>query len=77
MITVPTVLILGAGSSSHVGYPLGKKLVSDLCFLRKKPITNLPCGWTEEYAKSLLTRLSRSGYYSIDAFLETEMDSGA
>lgn len=72
MITSPTVLVLGAGSSAHVGYPLGSQLISELCALRGTPaLNNLPMGWTNSDATDFLTRLSRSGHYSIDAFLET------
>lgn len=71
MVEVPTVLILGAGSSVHCGYPLGGQLVSQLCRLRgTAELDGLPEGWTREEAETLLTRLSRSGHYSIDAFLE-------
>lgn len=72
MISVPTVLILGAGASVHLGYPLGATLVANLCKLRGTgELQGLPQNWTEEEAKSFLTRLSRSGHYSIDAFLES------
>lgn len=72
MITEPTVLILGAGASAHLGYPLGAQLVASLCQLRNTgELKELPQDWTEDEAKLFLTRLSRSGHYSIDAFLET------
>ncbi|MFQ5586066.1 MAG: hypothetical protein ACE5GF_04500 [Thermodesulfobacteriota bacterium] len=72
MITTPTVLILGAGASVHLGYPLGAQLVERLCQLRiMNELKELPQDWTEDEAKRFLTRLSRSGHYSIDAFLET------
>ena len=75
MIDTPTVLILGAGASSHVKYPLGSQLISNLC---KKPGTGaegeFPLDWTLRDAEKFVTRLSRSGYYSIDAFLETVRD---
>ncbi len=78
MVTSPTVLILGAGSSIHVGYPLGSQLVAELCAHRGEPaMNNLPAGWTSTEANDFLTRLSRSGYYSIDAFLETVPDQAA
>ena len=66
------MLILGAGSSVHVRYPLGSQLVSELCLLRGTPaLDNLPMAWTSSEANNFLTRLSRSGHYSIDAFLES------
>ncbi len=78
LITSPTVLILGAGASAHVGYPLGSQLVSELCALRgNSSLENLPAGWTSAAANDFLTRLSRSGHYSIDAFLETVPEHAA
>ncbi|MFK5892319.1 MAG: hypothetical protein QM504_03760 [Pseudomonadota bacterium] len=75
MIEKPTVLVLGAGASVHVGYPLGGGLVDDLCRQRNSDLNNdLPMHWTPEDADRFLTRLSRSGHYSIDAFLETVPD---
>lgn len=75
MIEKPTVLVLGAGASVHVGYPLGGDLVNDLCRQRNSDLYNdLPMHWTTEDVDRFLTRLSRSGHYSIDAFLETVPD---
>lgn len=75
LIEVPTVLILGAGASMHVGYPLGEQLVSNLCQLRKTGLpADLPTGWSSAEVNHFLTRMSRSGHYSIDAFLETVPD---
>jgi len=43
-----------------------------LCALRGTPeLDALPEGWGRDTAEAFLTRLSRSGHYSIDAFLET------
>ena len=75
MIEIPTVLVLGAGSSVHCGYPLGGQLVSQLSRLRGSPeLDSLPGGWTRDEAEDFLTRLSRSGHYSIDAFLESNRE---
>lgn len=75
MITQPTVLILGAGASAHVGYPLGGALVNQLCQLRGSTrLASLPGGWTSSEAEECLRQLSRSGHYSIDAFLEAFPD---
>jgi hypothetical protein len=72
LIASPTVLVLGAGASAHVGYPLGFQLISELCALRgKSALDNLPTGLTGTDANDFLTRLSRSGHYPIDAFLES------
>jgi hypothetical protein len=72
MIQKSTVLILGAGASTHADYPLGSALISDLCNNRgsgaKDEYSN---NWTVEETDAFITRLSRAGYYSIDAFLET------
>jgi hypothetical protein len=71
MIQIPTVLILGAGASAHCAYPLGSQFVSQLSSLRgTSELNNLPDGWTRSNAEAFLTKLSRSGHYSIDAFLE-------
>lgn len=70
-IKIPTVLILGAGASTHCQYPLGIKLLSELSNLRNSPdIDNLPSSWEQADAKRFLTKLSRSAHYSIDAYLE-------
>ena len=71
MITKRTVLILGAGSSTHVGYPLGVGLVNEIC----APIIlnfehQIPKTFTKEQLADFQLRLSRSGHASIDAFLE-------
>lgn len=72
MISSPTVLILGAGASEHLGYPLGAQLVSNLCAQRNtNELKDLLLKWNEDEVTQFLTRLSRSGHYSIDAFLET------
>ena len=77
MVATPTVLVLGAGASAHVGYPLGGGLVNDLCRQRSPGAhDDLPMNWTLEDVDRFLTRLSRAGHYSIDAFLETVPDQG-
>lgn len=76
MIETPTVLILGAGSSVHAGYPLGLELLSELAGLRGTPATDDIPGWPKEKADGFLARLSRSGLYSIDAFLERSGEEG-
>ena len=75
MIATPTVLVLGAGASVHVGYPLGRDLVNVLCGQRSSPAhDDLPMNWKPEDVDRFLTRLSRAGHSSIDAFLETVPD---
>jgi len=75
MISRPTVLILGAGASIHVGYPLGATLINDLCNNRGTGEKGeYPNNWTVDETDRFITRLSRAGFYSIDAFLETVPD---
>lgn len=72
MIEIPTVLILGAGSSIHVGYPLGSDLINNLCKNRSTGKKGeYPNDWSGEEVDAFITRLSRAGYGSIDTFLET------
>lgn len=70
MIEKPTVLVLGAGASAHLGYPLGRGLVSELCSLRSSPALDQLPNWTRADAEDVLTALSLSDPSSIDAFLE-------
>lgn len=71
MIKKKSTLILGAGASSHAGYPLGSGLLKSLCNMRvQNKYPPLPEKWTQDDVDNLLISLSRSGYYSIDAFLE-------
>jgi hypothetical protein len=68
VIEKPTVLILGAGASVHVGYPLGKTLIENVC---KWSLDGLAETWrSQEEVRDFIRRLSRSAHYSIDAFLE-------
>ena len=72
MIRKPTVLVLGAGSSAHCGYPLGGALIANVVQLQRKGSgIPLPEYWTKDYVDRFVTRLSRSAHSSIDAFLET------
>ncbi len=75
MITVPTVLILGAGASAPYGYPLGGALVANICdnlsdkdSNRFKIIQDQGFGWREieEFREALFY----SGKNSVDGFLE-------
>lgn len=71
-IQTPTVLILGAASSSHCGYPLGVELIGQIVQLhRNHNGISLPQCWKRDDVDRFVTRLSRSGHYSIDAFLES------
>lgn len=66
MINKPTVLILGAGSSSHFGYPLGSGLINKVVEIKPEQLFNL---FSTEEIIDFQRRLSRSGFYSIDLFL--------
>lgn len=75
MIKVPTVLVLGAASSDHCGYPLGEPLTSKVVDLQRRVNgIPLPEHWHKENADRFVTRLSRAAHDSIDAFLETVPD---
>ena len=70
-VRTPTLLILGAASSMHCGYPLGTPLIASLVQSQRSPNgIPLPKNWNKADADSFVTRLSRSAHYSIDAFLE-------
>jgi hypothetical protein len=67
-------MVLGAGASVHCEYPLGLKLISQLSKLKFTWHQNeIPDKWSFNDVTIFLTRLSRSGHYSIDAFLETNI----
>jgi len=73
MVKVPTVLILGAGASAHVGYPLGSSLIAELCRWEEfgpDKDRRLLSRWQASQIKDFVNRVGRSGHYSIDAFLE-------
>ena len=81
MVNENIVLILGAGASAHLGYPLGTDL-------RNKIITNLHLMHNHKQYRKLFTDLQyaesdviafvdafhKSGTYSIDAFLESRTE---
>jgi len=73
MITKPTVLVLGAGASSHVRYPLGSQLVNDICQNKGRSYKGeMPPHFSVEELDYFYARLSRGAYNSIDTFLGTE-----
>ena len=78
MISKPTVLVLGAGASTHCGYPLGRVLVNELFKLRgSAELDHLPDGWSRDGVERFLTKLSLSDPSSIDAFLEANRDEAS
>ncbi|MCG2659562.1 MAG: hypothetical protein L6437_04880 [Kiritimatiellae bacterium] len=76
MITRPTVLILGAGSTIPYGFPSGKSLVEQICQRLKESETKriihsiLDLNNSDTIIDEFLKALQFSGRYSIDAFLE-------
>lgn len=74
MITTPTLFILGAGASMPYKYPSGETLINRILheLQPKNPIFKefLALGYSIECIKEFCEHLSRSGRYSIDAFLE-------
>ena len=72
MIERPTVLILGAGASAHLGYPVGIQLLNKVCELERDKSLELDDALALDglTVSDFFLRLSRSGFYSVDAFLE-------
>ena len=75
MITIPTVLVLGAGASDPYGFPYGLRLLSEI----ENSISNTNHQWWDtidqlkiprEDVTYFLNELLLSGQPSIDAFLE-------
>jgi hypothetical protein len=65
-------LVRTVASSLHCGYPLGLPLIASIVQTQRHgngiPI---PDCWQKDDVDRFVTRLARSGHYSIDAFLET------
>lgn len=75
MITNKITLILGAGASKHLGYPIGYELKRDIIQWIDENINNsnekyFEAGFEEKELKEFSIALSRSGRTSIDSFLE-------
>ena len=73
MVKEPTVLILGAGASKPYGFPLGSELRDDVIRRRNGSATRsllFQIGISDHEYESFLEELSKSGYSSVDAFLE-------
>jgi len=72
MISKRTVLIIGAGASDHLGYPVGSQLINQIVSLPGTEIfKNI---YNEEVIKNFQFRLKRYGSYSIDDFLENNRE---
>ena len=72
MISKRTVLVLGAGASNHLGYPIGSELINKIVSLPGTEIFKKI--HDEEIIKNFQYRLKRYGSYSIDEFLETNRE---
>ena len=88
MISIPTVLVLGAGASAHLDFPLGGELFVRVCEAldgNRRPPSNIG-EHTLEYEELLSTtdnpsaldefrdELLRSGVRSVDEFLESRTE---
>lgn len=76
MIPKRTVLILGAGASSHLGYPIGSDLVSQICerLVSNQYDNEIADNFDDVKIGDFGRRLSLSGCDSIDGFLEYNDD---
>ena len=79
MITTPTLIVLGAGASRHLNYPLGRGQVrSPPSLPRRDHSSNTTCCASSALNYSQVTEfykaLSQSGRTSVDAFLEHRPD---
>lgn len=77
MITQKTLLVLGAGASQPYGFPVGTKLLDDLCNLSASssgPLLNLmeQGGFSANDVKGFGGALRDSGLPSIDIFLSRQ-----
>jgi len=74
MINVPTVLVLGAGSSKPYGYPIGSRLKNDIIAELQLSL-DTDSGWIneldidKELVKEFIKKFDRSPKSSIDSFL--------
>src|SRR6266536_2084560 len=80
MITIPTVLILGAGASCPYGFPTAKKLKRLICDAFSSPETRASvvlsglCGYRPHKFFEFREAFRKSGVSSVDAFLEHRTD---
>jgi len=75
VIKPPTVLILGAGASMHLGFPSGRQLVTNVVNGLRKETDQLfqilvACGFDAVHITLFRDALERSGRSSVDVFLE-------
>jgi hypothetical protein len=79
VITIPTVLILGAGASAMYGFPSGVMLRRQILGRLGSPTTQVldnygHMGFEPRTVREFATGFSNSGVTSIDAFLEHRTD---
>jgi hypothetical protein len=75
MITIPTVLVLGAGASTCFGYPSGQKLKQNiLANYNQYDLLISQLGYTDKNTQEFIDALRTSGRSSVDAFLEHRPD---
>jgi len=73
VITKRTVLVLGAGASSHYGFPLGEGLRDRVCGLANDNVLVVACnesGLDRSDLQDFTETLIHIGYTSVDWFLE-------
>ena len=70
MIRVPTVLVLGAGASTHLEYPLGNVLLQLVCQVNGKPeFAGVQERFGADHVRAFVTHMAECGDSSIDAYL--------
>ncbi len=83
MITIPTVLVLGAGASKPFGFPLGAELKNEVCELLSDKVGRLnefkkvaACILPDLASRAAVLReaLAFSGLASVDSFLEHRVE---
>jgi len=76
MIDTSTVLILGAGASTHLTYPDGQGLLDQVCrrISRKQYHDSINGSHDDSEIQALWKGLNFGPFYSVDAFLEHHTD---
>ncbi len=69
-ITIPTVLILGAGASKHAGFPVGKELRDQILRPPQRLADAIRSVVPDEALRGFQEELSQSGQRSVDRFPE-------
>lgn len=76
MIPIPTALVLGAGASDHLNYPIGTELIIQVCarIEQNRYHDSIREQYGETKIEDFHKRLSHSADYSVDTFLERNDD---